>query len=72
MRTRPDVIGTVQLPSGRVSVDEAGYLIDPDDWSREFAEMVADQEAGFAVPQVLKKMHIDPALAGGVLHARLS
>ena len=51
MRTRPDVIGTVQLPSGRVSVDEAGYLIDPDDWSREFAERIADQEG--IVPEAL-------------------
>lgn len=44
MRTRPDVIQTVQLPSGPVAVDEAGYLVEPDDWSREFASMVADQE----------------------------
>ena len=44
MRTRPDVIETIQLPSGRVTVDEAGYLVEPADWSREFAEMVAREE----------------------------
>ncbi|MCB1355037.1 MAG: TusE/DsrC/DsvC family sulfur relay protein [Maritimibacter sp.] len=44
MRTRPDVIETIALPSSRVAVDEAGYLVDPDDWSREFAQAVAVQE----------------------------
>ena len=42
MRTRRDVVGTLQLPSGRVSVDMAGYLVNPDICSREFAEMVPD------------------------------
>ena len=44
MRTRPDVISTVDLPSGKVAVDEAGYLIDSGDWSRDFALRIADQE----------------------------
>ncbi|MCB1328023.1 MAG: TusE/DsrC/DsvC family sulfur relay protein [Maritimibacter sp.] len=38
------MIETIALPSARVAVDEAGYLVDPEDWSREFAEVVADQE----------------------------
>jgi len=44
MRTRPDVISTVDLPSGKAAVDEAGYLIEPADWSRDFALRIADQE----------------------------
>ncbi|MCB1328091.1 MAG: TusE/DsrC/DsvC family sulfur relay protein [Maritimibacter sp.] len=44
MRTRPDVIATVELPSSRVAVDEGGYLTDPGAWSREFAAAVAAQE----------------------------
>jgi len=44
MRTRPDIIRDLALPSGAVSVDEAGYLIDPELWTREFAEAVAEQE----------------------------
>lgn len=44
VRTRPDVISRLELPNGSVEVDEAGYLIDPDKWSREFAKLVAEQE----------------------------
>lgn len=44
MRTRPDKICSIELPSGRVSVDEAGYLVDPDHWSRDFAFHVATSE----------------------------
>ncbi len=44
MRTRPDHISTITLPSSTVRVDEAGYLVDPALWSREFAMMVAAQE----------------------------
>ena len=44
MRTRPDVISTVDLPSGKVAVDEAGYLVDPDSWSREFAVAAGELE----------------------------
>ncbi|MCB2103667.1 MAG: TusE/DsrC/DsvC family sulfur relay protein [Rhodobacteraceae bacterium] len=44
MRTRPDKITVKTLPSGIVNVDEAGYLTDPERWSREFAEMAADEE----------------------------
>ena len=44
MRTRPDVIRTIDLPSGRVAVDEAGYLTDPENWTRDYALSVAEQE----------------------------
>ena len=44
MRTRPDVIRAIDLPSGKVDVDEAGYLVDPSDWSRDFALKVAADE----------------------------
>lgn len=44
MRTRPDVISQLRLPTGRVAVDEAGYLVDPETWSREFAMVRGDQE----------------------------
>lgn len=45
MRTRPDVTRTIPLGSGPVTVDEAGFLTDPDAWSGEFAQYIADQEA---------------------------
>lgn len=44
MRTRPDEISTLILPSGAVQVDEAGYLIDPDQWTPDFAQAAAAQE----------------------------
>ncbi|RMF38240.1 MAG: TusE/DsrC/DsvC family sulfur relay protein [Alphaproteobacteria bacterium] len=44
MRTRPDIISQLDLPNGPVTVDEAGYLTDPDQWSEAFAEWVANQE----------------------------
>ena len=44
MRTRPDVVSTLTLPTGTVELDEAGYLRDPDKWTKAFAEHVAAQE----------------------------
>lgn len=44
MRTRPDVITTVDLPGGAVRVDEHGYLIDPNLWTPEFAQHAAGAE----------------------------
>ena len=45
MRTRPDTIRQLPLPGGRtVAVDEAGYLTDPGDWSRDFALKAAADE----------------------------
>lgn len=44
MRTRPDELNEIVLPEGRVTVDEHGYLTNPDLWSRDFAEYVAAAE----------------------------
>ncbi len=44
MRTRPDVTQDIILASGKVTVDEAGFLTDPEAWSGEFAQYIADQE----------------------------
>ncbi len=41
MRTLPDKISELALPSGIVSIDEAGYITNPDLWTRDFAEHVA-------------------------------
>lgn len=41
MRTLPDKISNLALASGHVQVDEAGYITDPELWTREFAEYVA-------------------------------
>jgi len=41
MRTRPDVTTKIALSSGSVTVDEAGYLVDPEQWSEEFARHAA-------------------------------
>ena len=44
MRTQPDTLSKIALPSGTVTVDGHGYLTDPDQWSREFAEYAAKNE----------------------------
>ncbi len=44
MRTRPDVTRQIRLDNSTVTVDEAGYLTDPNAWSEEFARMVAREE----------------------------
>ena len=44
MRTRPDQLRQIDLPSGRVTVDEHGYLTDPALWSEDFAEHTARAE----------------------------
>jgi len=44
MRTIPDVITTISLPSGSVEVDEYGYITDPHLWTRDFAEYTAANE----------------------------
>ena len=44
MRTLPDKISELLLPSGPVQVDEAGYITDPDLWTPEFATHVAASE----------------------------
>jgi TusE/DsrC/DsvC family sulfur relay protein len=54
MRTLPDVISRIDLPSGPVFVDEHGYLTDPADWSTDFVAHVAQQENLNITPQHLE------------------
>lgn len=51
MRTRPDVLTTIDLPAGPVTVDEYGYLTDPDLWTPAFAEHVARAEGISLTPR---------------------
>jgi len=51
MRTRPDVITTLPLPSGSVRVDEYGYITEPELWSPEFAEHTASAEGVTLSPE---------------------
>ena len=44
MRTLPDKISELALPSGTVNVDEAGYITNPDFWTRDFAEHLAERD----------------------------
>ena len=44
MRFRPDVITTLELPNGPVHLDEAGFLVDPESWTPEFAQYLAGVE----------------------------
>ena len=44
MRTRPDVISTEMIDGLTVHRDEAGYLIDPEEWSKAVAEHFAREE----------------------------
>ena len=44
MRTLPDKISELALPSGIVNVDEAGYITNPDLWTRAFAEYLAERD----------------------------
>lgn len=44
MRSCPDKITQITLPSGTVAVDGHGYLTDPDLWTHEFADHVATAE----------------------------
>jgi len=44
MRTRADITRQIDLAAGNVTVDEAGYLTDPDTWNEDFARLVANEE----------------------------
>lgn len=50
MRTLPDKISALVLPSGAVNVDEAGYITDPDLWTRDFAEHLASVDGLVLTP----------------------
>lgn len=44
MRTRADIITEIDLPSGVVTVDEAGYITAPSEWTPDFARHLATDE----------------------------
>ncbi|MBL4807261.1 MAG: TusE/DsrC/DsvC family sulfur relay protein [Rhodobacteraceae bacterium] len=44
MRFRPDILTTLTLPAGPVELDEAGFLVNPDLWTKDFAEHIAQGE----------------------------
>lgn len=44
MRTRPDKTTQLELPSGTVTLDGHGYLVDPGMWTEDFARAVAEAE----------------------------
>lgn len=50
MRTRPDILRVIDLPSGKVTVDEYGYLSDPDAWTPDFAAHTASAEGVTLTP----------------------
>lgn len=41
MRTRPDKLTTLSVGDQLISVDEQGFLIDPEDWNEAIAEELA-------------------------------
>jgi len=51
MRTHPDIPTTIALPTGPVTVDEYGYLTDPDLWTPDFADHVAAAEGIALTPK---------------------
>lgn len=52
MRTLPDKIIEIVLPSGaKVEVDGNGYLTNPDQWTPEFTEYMADKESISLTPE---------------------
>ena len=44
MRTLPEKISEQQIDGHMISRDEAGYLMEPDDWSKEVALKFAEEE----------------------------
>lgn len=44
MRTRPDAISELHVASRTIHLDEHGFLIDPEEWSRDVAEALARRQ----------------------------
>jgi len=51
MRTLPDKISELALPSGTVEIDEAGYITNPDLWTPNFAEHLAVNDGVDLTPE---------------------
>ncbi len=41
MRTRPDTLSEISIGDEHITVDEQGFLIDPEDWNEQIAEAFA-------------------------------
>lgn len=73
MRTLPDKITPLELKGGTVMMDGGNFLVDPDDWSEEFAEYMAGQEGVELTPlhwDVIKFMRERLAEDGIMVDAR--
>ena len=73
MRTLPDIISMLDLASGRVQIDEAGFITDPDLWTRDFAQHVAAKEDITLTPlhwQIIEFMRAAYAERGVAVDAR--
>ena len=74
MRTRPDQTSEMSLPSGDVTLDGHDYIVDPDLWSREFAEHVASDEGIELTPthwdvlEFMRASYADHGVAVDVRH----
>ena len=45
MRTRPDALSTISVGEEQITVDEQGFLIDPEDWNERVAEEFASRQS---------------------------
>lgn len=52
MRTRPDEISVTKIGSSKIHRDEAGFLIDPDEWNLQVAQHIADEEGITLTPEI--------------------
>ncbi len=52
MRTRPDIITTTQIGTTKVHRDEAGYLIDPNEWNLQVATHIGNEEGIEFTPEI--------------------
>lgn len=43
MRTLPEIISTISIEGREIERDEAGFLLDPDDWTPMVAEFLAGE-----------------------------
>jgi len=44
MRTLPDTLTPLELSGGTVMLDAGNFIVDPDTWTKEFAEHMAEVE----------------------------
>ncbi len=44
MRTRPDTLSKITVGDEQITVDEQGFLIEPEDWNEHVAEELASRQ----------------------------